>query len=408
MTGATIAQAIPIAISPILTRMYTPQDFGVLSLFASIVTIFGTVATMRYELAIMLPDSEDDGLNVGVLGVLTTTILTLILFLVVLFFNGPVSRLLANKRVEPELIAPWLYLVPASVFLIGLFNVLNYVNNRSKNYKHIAVAGVHRSMALAATQLGVGFVQEGACGLIVGRVLSGFASVILLLRNVLSTRDLRSKISWSRMVKLGVRYRDFPIYSTPAALSNTSATNLTNILVAAFFSPTTLGFYSMTQRMLGMPSTLIGRGVSQVFFQQATEEKNRSGVAIRIFDKTVNRLALIAVPFFVVLFFIVEDLFALVFSEEWRVSGVYASYLIPLFAIRFVVSAVSMTNIVFEKQKLGLAWQLGLFVVAIGSVFCSNWAGVSFEQFLVIFTCVCFAHYLLYYFLLRAVAQGRL
>lgn len=408
MTGATIAQAIPIAISPILARVYSPKDFGMLSVFASLATIFGTVATLRYELAIMLPESEDDALNVGAIGVLTSIVLSLFLLAIAFFFNTPISELLANKKVDPEAIAPWLYFVPISVFFVGLYNVLNYISNRRKDYRDIAAAGVHRSVVLAATQLSVGLVQQGALGLIVGRILSGIAAIILLLKKALSIKDIGSRIHIAQMKTIGYRYRDFPLFSMPAALSNTSATNVTNVLVSAFYSPTTLGFYSMTQRILGMPSVLIGRAVSQVFFQQATEEKNKTGVSIKTFDKTVNKLALIAIPGFAVIFIVVEDVFAFVFSEKWRISGTYARYLVPLFAIRFVVSTVSLTNIVFEKQKLGLAWQVGLLVLTLGSICYANYASYSFEQFLILYMAVCVAHYLLYYFILRAVAMGKL
>ncbi len=47
MTVTTIAQAIPIAISPILTRIYTPEDFGVFALFLAILGVFSVVASAR-------------------------------------------------------------------------------------------------------------------------------------------------------------------------------------------------------------------------------------------------------------------------------------------------------------------------------------------------------------------------
>ena len=107
MTGTTIAQAIPIAISPILTRIYTPEDFGVLALFVAITTIFGTIANARYELAIMLPKKDEDAINIFALGFIITCFISLILLILVLVFNDYFTKLLGNDE-----ISFWLYFVP--------------------------------------------------------------------------------------------------------------------------------------------------------------------------------------------------------------------------------------------------------------------------------------------------------
>ena len=408
MTGATIAQAVPIAVSPILTRLYSPKEFGILTVFASLTAIFGSIASMRYELAVMLPEDEEDAINIGALGIVVAGAISIALFVLVCIFCGPISHLLSNEKVSSDQIAPWLFLVPFSVFLVGLFNVLNYVNNRRKHYRDIATAGVHKSLTLATTQISLGLLSVGAGGLITGQFFGLIANTLRLSRTTLRIPNLRSIINWKSMRRTGKRYRDFPFFSAPAILANTSSVNATNILISTFFSHATLGQYSMTQRMLGLPSQLIGRSISQVFFQQATKEKNETGVAIVTFDKTVKKLLLITVPTFLVMFFVVEEVFAFVFSEKWRLAGVYTRILIPLFAIRFVVAAVSNTNNVFEKQKLALAWQIGLLVLSLGSVAVAWSLEFSFERFLAVYCVLASLHYCLLYLLLRSVAQGRL
>src|SRR5690606_7165604 len=116
MTGTTVAQAIPVAISPVLTRLYGPEDFGVLALFVALTSIFGAIANGRYELAIMLPESDDDALNVAALGLLIAAALSFLLLCIAVAFNGPISALLGNGD-----IGPWLYLVPLTVLFMGLF-----------------------------------------------------------------------------------------------------------------------------------------------------------------------------------------------------------------------------------------------------------------------------------------------
>ena len=101
-----------------------------------------------------------------------------------------------------------------------------------------------------------------------------------------------------------------------------------------------------------MPSSLIGNSISQVFFQEATKEKQQTGRAVKIFSSTVKKLIIIGLPCFGVLFFIVEDLFVIVFGEEWRIAGTYAKIVTPLFFIRFISSTLSIVMTSFEKQKI--------------------------------------------------------
>ena len=404
MTGTTIAQAIPVAISPILTRIYTPEDFGVFALFIAITAIFGSIANGRYELAIMLPKKDEDAINIFALGFIITSVISFVLLVLVVAFNDYFTKLLNNNE-----ISVWLYFVPIAVFFTGLWNILNYFNNRRKHYKDLAKATIIKSIITAIVQLSVGFVKNGATGLISGQILSQFFANTKLLSNIVKDKVLLSKISKVKTIALAKRYKDFPKYSMWAILANTLSQNLTNILISSFYSVTTLGFYSLVQRVLGMPSSLIGRSIGQVFFQEATKEKQQTGKAIKTFNATVKKLVIIGVPSFGILFFIVEDLFAFVFGEEWRIAGTYAQIVVPLFFIRFIVATVSNINNIFELQKLALSWQLVLLLLSVGCLYVSNIYFENFENFLILFTSIISLHYLiLFIILVRVSKKGKL
>src|SRR5690554_6180591 len=124
LSGTMLAQALPVAISPILSRLFTPEDFGVLALYVAITAIFGAVANGRYELAIMLPQEDSEARVIVALGVLIACGLSLFLMVVVLFFGGWIAQTLGQDGS-----VWWLYFAPLSVLLIGTFNMLNYYNN---------------------------------------------------------------------------------------------------------------------------------------------------------------------------------------------------------------------------------------------------------------------------------------
>ena len=117
MTGTTISLAIPIAISPVLTRIYTPQDFGVFALYMAITTIIAVLVTGRYELAIMLPKKDENAVDILILSLIISLVVSLISFLIIFFFNPQITKILGSQE-----ISRWLYLVPCSILLIGFYN----------------------------------------------------------------------------------------------------------------------------------------------------------------------------------------------------------------------------------------------------------------------------------------------
>ena len=402
MTGTTIAQAIPIAIAPILTRIYTPEDFGLLALFVSTAVILGSVANGRYELAIMLPEKDEDAINVAALGLLIATCLSTFLLIPALIFNQSIANLLGNEK-----IGFWLYFVPLIVLMTGLFNVLNYLNTRKKLYKYIAKANIYKSVGMASVQLGVGFIKSGATGLISGQIAAQLIANYRLAKNVIKNYDI-TLVAKSKMKHQARRYINFPKFSMWAVLANSLAHNLTNILISIYYSVATLGFYSLAQKMLGMPASLVGSSIGQVYFQQATIEKQKTGKAINAFNSTSKKLIIISLLTFTPMYFVLPLVFEIIFGKEWRSSGEYAQVILPFIAAQFIAAALSNTNNIFEKQKIALLWQIGLLTLSMGIIFSSYIFEYEFIIFLKIFSSSLFFYYIFLYFILWKVSQGKL
>ena len=400
MTGTTIAQAIPIAITPILTRLYTPEDFGVLALFVAVTSILGSIANGRYELAIMLPEKDEEAINVAALGLLLALCFSIVLLIPAIFLNAQITNLLGNQEVWF-----WLYFVPFVVLMTGLFNVLNYLNTRKKNYKDLAKANVYKAAAMAAVQLGVSFIKTGATGLITGQILSQVVANCRLAKNTQQTYDLR-QVKKTEIIRLAKRYVDFPKFSMWAILFNRLAYSLPNILISIFYSIATLGFYSIAQRILGVPSALIGSSIGQVYFQEATKEKQETGRAVSTFKKTSKKLLMFSVLLFTPLYFLLPSVFVMVFGAEWRIAGEYGQIILPIFAMQFIAAALSQTNSIFEKQKISLAWQIGLLLISIGILIFSDSYSLSFDSFLSIYNLAVTFYYGLLFFILKKVSEG--
>jgi len=402
MTGTVVAQAIPIAISPILTRIYSPEDFGLLALFFAILSIFSVIVNGRYENALMLPKKEEDALHLFVLGIIINTVISIILLVIVIIFNASISKALGNNE-----ISLWLYFIPIALFFTGLFNILNSINNRQKNYKDIASATITKSMVMALIQVFVGLVKSGAGGLILGQTVAQFFANVKLFKNIVKDKKIFFSIKKLKIIALAIKYKKFPIFSSPSALANVLSGHLSNILISSFYSIATLGFYSLVQRVLGIPSALIGKSIGQVFYEKATRERKKSGTISNIFIATLKKLIIIGFPSFFTLFFIIEELFAFVFGEEWRIAGHYAQIVIPMFFISFVVSSLSSTYDIFEALKIELLWQVALLIGSVIIVVVSHLMNIKFENLLIAFTLYISIMQLISLYIMKKISLGK-
>jgi O-antigen/teichoic acid export membrane protein len=400
-TGTTLAQAIPIAISPILTRIYTPEDFGILSLFMAMTAILGSICNGKYELAILLPKSAHEALNIVFLSIIISTSFSAILLVLVLFFRYSIAQMIGNPEV-----AHWLFLIPFSVFFIGIYNAFNLFNTREKNFRSVALSSIYKSAGSGTTQLSLGFMGIGTFGLIAGQIMSYVSGNYILLKRILEKYKLRSTFSWQIIGTMAKGFTRFPQFTLPSSLLNATNLNLINFLISGLFSTTVLGFYSLAQRMLGVPSVVIGRSIGQVYFQKITETKNKDGNVCLVFKNTLKKLCIVSIPIFSIAYFTVCPIFIVVFGNEWETAGIYAKILIPLIAIRFVSSPLSTTTHVFQKQHYSLIINSILIITVLSLFYFSRILDVTFENLLRWYAYILLLEYIVFLYAYWRITKG--
>ena len=348
MTGTTIAQAIPIAISPILTRIYSPEDFGMFALYMSVASILSVVATGRYELAIMLPKKDEDAVNIVALSIVISFVVSFISLLIVFSFNAQITSFLGN----PD-ISSWLYFIPLTVLLTGIYQSFNYWSNRKKQYKRLATSRVVQSGTTASSNLLFGFAGFGSGGLIGSTVLGQGVATALLSRLVL--REDIGKITRIRRLKIFAlmkKYKKLPLFNLINAFIDGMRLSGISILIAKFFSTSTLGQFSLAWKMVQTPMSLIGSSLSQVFFQKVSSvDKADLYVLVKQF---IKKAILVSLPMFLVIYFFAEDIFMVIFGEDWRIAGKAASVMTPWLFLNFITSPLSTLFIVLNKQDIML------------------------------------------------------
>jgi O-antigen/teichoic acid export membrane protein len=347
MTGTTIAQAIPIAISPILTRIYTPEDFGLFALYISIASIISVVATGRYELAIMLPKKDEDAAHIVILSLLISFFVSFISFLVVLIFNVQITNVLGN----PE-ISSWLYFIPVTIFMTGIYQSFNYWSNREKKYKRLAINRVIQSGTTATTNLGMGVTGFSSSGLILGTVVGQTIAAMFLAKIVLKENfQIYKKVKKVKILALAKRYIKFPKFEIWSALFNTSSTSSPIILLGIFFSSATVGFYSLSYRILSLPISFMSGSIAQIFLQESVQVKHSKEKLHNLTRSTFRKLFYLGLFPLAFICIFGDKLFTFIFGTQWEIAGEYAQVLSVWLFFVFLISPLSTLLITLEKQK---------------------------------------------------------
>lgn len=348
-----MAQALAVAASPILTRIYKPVDFGGLQVFISLMALALVAASGRYEVALLLPEDEQSAIDILGVAVLCVCLTATVTAGVVLICH---YRWVLPASVS--VLKGHLWLLPVSVLGGGLYQSLSYWVLRHKGYKQIATTKFTQAGAQVGTQLGAGFLIHGTLGLLlgdaVGRILGSGRFLRELWRNY--SNEIGA-IRPSRMIRLAIRYRDYPLVSMWGALINASGLALPSLFLAQYYGAQDTGLFALVNRVLGVPGALIGASIAQVYTSEAAK-LSRSDPArlMYIFRTTTRRMLYLGLVPCLLFTLFAPWIFEFIFGPSWREAGEYARYLAFMFYAGFINSPVTMTLNILERQRSQFAW----------------------------------------------------
>jgi len=358
VTGTTIAQVITILASPFITRLYGPEAFGLLALFTSITSIIGVIACIRYEPAILLPDSDEDAANIFGLSVIFVIIISLVSIPFFILFQQPLIQFLK----APQL-GPFFLLIPPMILFSGIFLALNFWNTRTKHYSRLSIARVTRSFSATGTQLGLGFLGHASAGVLIGagilgQIVSTLTLGIQIMRDHLAF--FKQNITWKGMIKVLKRYSNFPKYDIWSTLLNSISWQIPVFLLSYFFYTTDVGCYALGMMVIQLPMSFIGGAIAQVFFQRAAEAKIE-GTLSPLVENVFKTLVKIGLFPMMILLLIGKDLFTVIFGSQWGIAGLFVQILSIWAFVWFISSPLSTMISVLEKQSWGLYINIIIF-----------------------------------------------
>lgn len=368
VSGTVGAQALMVLAAPLLTRLYTPQDFGLLAVFVGLLSIVAVTASLRYELAIPLPSDEREAAALLVLSLSSVLVVAALSAIPVFFYRNAIAGLLNTPA-----LADYLDLVPLGTLFVGAFNVLNVWAIRVKAFTPLAKTKFSQSVAAVGIQ--VGGASLGPVALLLGQVAGQAAgSLSLGLRVLRQQWGAIVSVRLSDIALVARRYKRFPLFSTWSALFNTAGMQLPPLLFAALFSPAAAGMYALANRVLAAPMQILGQAIASVFFSGAAQAHREGGLGLLVAN-IHRRLAHIAMPPICILLIGGPEIFSRVFGTEWREAGIFAQWLAPWLYLVFITSPLSPLFDVLNKQDVEMAFEIASLIIRVAAIVAGAWIG---------------------------------
>jgi len=379
--GTAFSQALAVLASPVLTRLYSVEDFGYFQMYMAFMAFAALAVTLRYEQAIFLPEKEEVAASLVIVTICTVLAMSALFG----FLAWAVHRygLLPTSAAG---LRPYVGLIPVAICGAGIYQTLSIWALRQKAYPQVMGTKITQVGSQIAIQTGMGVLHTGPLGLFLGDAIGRMAGSLSLARLAWRSRGAFQVARWNSIWSAAVRYRRFPFVSSGAALLGVAAYSIPPLLMAQLYGTKTLGWFALGDRVLGVPAVLVGQAVSQVYCVEAASlNVSNPGAFHRLFLRSMKRLLWLGLIPFLIFVLFGPALFAFVFGASWREAGVYARWLAAMHYVALVSWPLTPTLNILEKQFWQLGWDVGRLVLTVGSLWLAHRWGWSARSAIAVF-----------------------
>lgn len=358
--GASIfGNLVPLLIAPVLTRLYSPEDLGVYAIYFASVSILGSIGSLSLQNAVFVCDSEGDAADLCIAAILVGTIVCSLFSLLISINNSALVNLFLGTVINEHI-----YLLLGSLYLVTLYACLYSLALRVGFYAVLTKNKLILSITLAILQIGIGVHVGGAYGLILANFIGVFLSIILIAPSVFDVlKNSFKKYSAKKLYRQLFRYSHFMLYTAPATLVNTLSSSGPELVIKMLFGASSVGHYSLANRMLSAPLNFISSAMQDIFRERAASEGRNNGNYKETFNLFFVLTACVSCALILPVAVFAPVLFKVIFGLEWEESGYITQSLAFLVIVRFVSSPLSYVWILRERQKEDLIWQVGLMLI---------------------------------------------
>lgn len=368
--GTSGGQALVILVTPLLTRLYAPDDFGLLAAFLAIMSPVLAVSSLRFELAVPLPEDDAEASALVALSLGLVAVTSLLAWGAVYLGQDALAAWL-----NVPTLGGILWLLPVGLVAAGGYKVLSYWAVRVQAFPSLARTKLAQGVGAAVAQIGLGLAGAGGAGLVAGDIVgraSGSGTLGVLM--VRSARWRWEGIRVAAVARAARAYRRYATMMGPASLLNIVTTQLPAILLLSLFSTQVAGWFALTTRVVAAPSAVVGNAVSHVYFEKAARVARSEPGALRaLYLNALKKMSVVGVLPLLAVGGVAPLVFRYVFGAEWSESGVYVLILALPFAVHFVVTPLNQMLNVLRREDLLLAWN-GLRFALVGGAMLGGYA----------------------------------
>lgn len=362
MTGTAVAQVLPMVTTPVITRLFTDQEYGSWAVVMSVASAIIPIAALRYDLAILLPA---DDTRAKQLVRLTSWINAATAIVTTLLMIPLAPTVAALFKLDPGASA-WLYAVGIIVWAFGQMGIYTYWLTRKQQYPLISKNKIYQSISVAGTQVGLGFARVGVFGLVLGTLVGQLAA----LANLFFRGGIPERVPVRRedVASLLREYKKMPLLNGPNAIIDSVRLQGINLMIGVLASTAVLGQFSAAWALVQAPAALISSALAQVFFQKLSV--TRPGDMLPLVRKTLaTTMAVAAVPF--ALIYLLSPPLLPIFlggGDKWVQASLFASALTPWLYMNFSTSPISNLFVVAQRQEILLAFAVVYMAVPLAII----------------------------------------
>lgn len=352
ISGTAFAQAITIAALPILTRLYTPESFGVLATFISVTLIVSTAACLRLDIAIPTAHDEQDAKNLLIASFFLSATTSIVSFAIFAALHEEIQKITNSENTT-------IYAALASlgIFLASTFNAVQFWATRSQQFKVVAKTRANQAILGTSFQIASGIlIKHTPIGLVVGQIINTSAGIASIYRKTLKGKIKASDLNPQGIINTVKRFGDYPKYSTAEALFNSASTQAPIIIISTLYLGAEAGFLMLAMKAMQAPMRLIGSSIGQVYLSKAPLQYRDGNLSNFTLSVIVGLLKTGVGP---IIFcgIVAPSVFSIIFGPEWERAGTLIAWMTPWFVMQFLTSPIAMALHITKNQKPALAIQ---------------------------------------------------
>lgn len=360
VSGTIVAQAIPILLQPFLRRYFSPHDFGIYSVYSSLIGILLVISSFRYEQAIVLPKRNRDASVLVTSSILFSFVFSSLLFFAIILFRRGIRGLLNLDDPDGFI----LYLIPIGVFLLSVFQAFNFWLIRQKGFIKISVNKLVRRIVEGGSQSAAAIIHYPK-GLVLGDVTGQVGNAITSAYQAVKCGYSPRHFSIVRSKYLLTRYSDFPRYSLVPALCSTIGFLLPVVLINRFYLPEQAGFFDLAKLILSVPMALIATSISGVVLQKVSESYRLGKSFVDELKPLAAIVFIISVAEVLLIALAGKGIFRVFFGKNWETSGIISQLLVWPFALNFITSSFTSIFVALNRIRWQSLWQMVYFLLII-------------------------------------------